>query len=34
MGDNGYQRAHAELSEKVYVKQFARMVEAAVKGAE
>jgi glycosyltransferase involved in cell wall biosynthesis len=34
MGDNGYERAHRELSEKVYVKQFARMVEAAVKGSE
>jgi hypothetical protein len=34
MGDNGYERAHRELSEKVYVTQFARMVEAAVKGSE
>jgi glycosyltransferase involved in cell wall biosynthesis len=34
MGDNGYERAYSELSEKVYVKQFARMVEAAVKGGE
>jgi hypothetical protein len=30
MGDNGYQRAHEALSEKVYVEQFARMVEATV----
>jgi glycosyltransferase involved in cell wall biosynthesis len=34
MGDNGYQRAHKELDEKVYVEQFTRMVEAAVKGSE
>jgi glycosyltransferase involved in cell wall biosynthesis len=30
MGDNGYKRAHEALSEKVYVEQFTRMVEAAV----
>ncbi|MCU1336620.1 MAG: hypothetical protein JWO19_2201 [Bryobacterales bacterium] len=34
MGQNGYQRAHEELSEKVYVEQFTRMVKAAVKGNE
>jgi len=34
MGDSGYQRAHEELSEKVYVEKFTRMVEAAVKGSE
>ena len=33
MGDNGYERARRELSEKVYVRQFTRMVEA-VKGSE
>ena len=32
MGNNGYARAHGELNEKVYVEQFTRMVEAAVKG--
>jgi glycosyltransferase involved in cell wall biosynthesis len=30
MGDNGYKRAHEALSEKVYIEQFTRMVEAAV----
>jgi glycosyltransferase involved in cell wall biosynthesis len=32
MGDCGYARAHEQLNEKVYVEQFARMVEAAVEG--
>jgi glycosyltransferase involved in cell wall biosynthesis len=32
MGANGYQRAHSEFSEKVYVQQFASMIEAAVQG--
>jgi glycosyltransferase involved in cell wall biosynthesis len=30
MGASGYQRAHTELSEKVYVQQFVSMIEAAV----
>jgi glycosyltransferase involved in cell wall biosynthesis len=32
MGDNGYQQAHLQLNEKVYVEQFARMVSDAVNG--
>ena len=32
LGDNGYKRAHHELNETVYVEQFTRMVEAAVRG--
>lgn len=32
MGENGYERAHTELSEKAYVEHFKQMVEAAVKG--
>jgi glycosyltransferase involved in cell wall biosynthesis len=32
LGDNGYRRAHQELNEAVYVEQFTRMVEAAVRG--
>jgi glycosyltransferase involved in cell wall biosynthesis len=32
LGDNGYRRAHQELNETVYVEQFTRMVEAAVRG--
>jgi glycosyltransferase involved in cell wall biosynthesis len=32
MGDKGYVRAHTELSEKVYVEHFTRMVEATVRG--
>ena len=32
MGDNGYERAHTELNEQVYVEQFTRMVEATVHG--
>ncbi len=34
MGENGYKRAHAELSEEAYVEHFTRMVEATVKGSE
>jgi glycosyltransferase involved in cell wall biosynthesis len=34
MGDRGYIRAHAQLDEKSYVKQFAQMVEATVQGDE
>ncbi|MBZ5676726.1 MAG: glycosyltransferase family 4 protein [Acidobacteriia bacterium] len=34
MGGNGYERARGELSEKAYVQQFTRMVEATVKGGE
>jgi hypothetical protein len=34
MGENGYARAHAELTERVYVEKFTRMVEAAVKAGE
>lgn len=33
MGDQGYRRAHSELTEAVYVQRFAEMVEAAVQGA-
>jgi hypothetical protein len=32
MGDSGYVRAHGELNEANYVKEFVRMVEAAVEG--
>jgi glycosyltransferase involved in cell wall biosynthesis len=34
MGDCGFQRAHGELNEKIYVEQFAGMVKAAVEGRE
>ena len=34
MADNGYQRAHTQLNEKVYVEQFAKMVGATVNGGE
>jgi len=34
MGDRGYERAHKELDEKVYVQEFARMVEVTVRGGE
>ncbi|HEY2842200.1 MAG TPA: glycosyltransferase family 4 protein [Bryobacteraceae bacterium] len=34
MGDASYERAHRELNEKVYVQQFTRMVDAALKGGE
>jgi len=34
MGENGYARAHSELSETVYVERFTRMVNAAVNGSE
>jgi glycosyltransferase involved in cell wall biosynthesis len=32
MGESGYARAHGELNEENYVREFAQMVEAAVKG--
>jgi glycosyltransferase involved in cell wall biosynthesis len=32
MGENGYRRAFSELTEKVWVRQFAKMVEATVRG--
>jgi glycosyltransferase involved in cell wall biosynthesis len=33
MGDAGYTRAHSELDEKTYVREFARMIEATVSDA-
>jgi len=32
MGESGYERAHSELNEDSYVREFARMVEATVAG--
>jgi glycosyltransferase involved in cell wall biosynthesis len=32
MGDNGYQRAHEDFNERVYVEEFSRMVVATVRG--
>ncbi len=32
MGESGYERAHGELNEDRYVREFARMVEVAVAG--
>jgi glycosyltransferase involved in cell wall biosynthesis len=33
MGEAGYVRAHSELNEKAYVREFARMIEATIKQA-
>jgi hypothetical protein len=30
MGESGYVRAHGELNEEIYVREFARIVETAV----
>ena len=31
MGEHGYERAHSQLDEKTYVREFTRMVEAALR---